>query len=319
MGKQLYNNCLCSVIIPTYNRADYLKIAIDSVLAQTYIFFELLILDNCSTDHTANMISSYTDPRIKSIRHQANIGVIPNWYYGMHWAAGEYFSILGDDDYYRPNFLESRVNALNNFPKALAAFSDQEECDAEGNQIQINRLFKYKEQTLIQGQEIFDAIHNKNRIWSIGSGLFRKNPVVVWWDDCVYAGKSFDTALQVQIAMKGTVVVIPDRGLVYRRHSGQDYQSDVFIGHLLSYFEPLFFQDSQRVTAKLVEGAEWALPILVSKYLKNKNYFQARRLLAIGILYCPFSLRYLAHWSILGLPRPLVDIVYRFINWLRNT
>ena len=63
-----------SVIVPTYNRADLLPRAIDSVLAQTYGSYEILIVDDCSSDGTQDVIAGFSDPRIRSFRHGRNEG-----------------------------------------------------------------------------------------------------------------------------------------------------------------------------------------------------------------------------------------------------
>ena len=66
------------VIIPTYNRADYLKMAIDSVLDQTYKNFNLYVLDNCSTDHTSKLLKTYSANQLTYIKNEENIGFIGN-------------------------------------------------------------------------------------------------------------------------------------------------------------------------------------------------------------------------------------------------
>ena len=61
-----------SVIITTHNRADMLPRAVDSVLAQAFQDYEVIIVDDCSTDHTPEMIAKFDDPRIRSLRHEVN-------------------------------------------------------------------------------------------------------------------------------------------------------------------------------------------------------------------------------------------------------
>ena len=99
------------------------------MLDQSYKNFELLILDNCSSDNTQEIIKSFVDPRIKQIRHLANIGFIANWLYGLNWAKDKFYSVLGDDDYHHSNFIESRVNIFKKYHNSWAVFSDHEISD----------------------------------------------------------------------------------------------------------------------------------------------------------------------------------------------
>ena len=68
------NNPNVSVIIPTYNAESFLAETIQSVLGQTYTNFELIIVDDASTDQTSNIIREFDDPRIKFIQHEKNLG-----------------------------------------------------------------------------------------------------------------------------------------------------------------------------------------------------------------------------------------------------
>lgn len=94
-----------SVCIPTFNRHNLLPYAIDSVLQQSYQDFELIICDDGSSDGTPDLMSQYTDSRIKYIRHNKNIGKSNNMRSGFDAAQGEYFIKFDDDDRLTPDFL----------------------------------------------------------------------------------------------------------------------------------------------------------------------------------------------------------------------
>lgn len=102
-----------TVIIPTYNGADFLAAAIDSVLAQTLRDLQLLVLDNASTDDTPALVGGYTDPRIEYRRNAANLGLAGNVELGCGLATGDYVTILGADDLWKPRFLEAAVAVLD--------------------------------------------------------------------------------------------------------------------------------------------------------------------------------------------------------------
>ncbi len=109
-----------SIIIPTYNRADLLPRAIDSVLQQTYDSWELIIIDDGSKDNTRELVSQYTDARIKYI-YQNNAERSAARNNGTKNAIGTYICFLDSDDYYLPERLQGLYNTLQakQFPVAV--------------------------------------------------------------------------------------------------------------------------------------------------------------------------------------------------------
>jgi glycosyltransferase involved in cell wall biosynthesis len=107
------NGPLVTVLLTSYNQGRWLREAIESVLAQTYREWELLLIDNGSTDHSPAIIEEYrAHPRITVVRHDRNRPhtVISNE--GICRARGQYLSFLYSDDYYLPNKLERQVSAF---------------------------------------------------------------------------------------------------------------------------------------------------------------------------------------------------------------
>jgi glycosyltransferase involved in cell wall biosynthesis len=94
-----------SILIPVYNGAKYLAAAIRSVLAQTSTDFELLVLDNASTDDTPAVIASFSDPRLRSFRNDANLGFLGNVEKGWKLSRGELLVDIGSDDIWEPDML----------------------------------------------------------------------------------------------------------------------------------------------------------------------------------------------------------------------
>ncbi|MEH2396474.1 glycosyltransferase family 2 protein [Nostoc sp.] len=101
-----------TVCIPTFNRVHLLPYAIDSVLNQSEQDFELIVCDDGSSDRTPELMSQYTDHRIKYIRHLQNIGKSNNMRSGFDAASGEYFIKFDDDDRLTPDFLASTAAIL---------------------------------------------------------------------------------------------------------------------------------------------------------------------------------------------------------------
>ena len=105
-----------SVIIPTYNRADLLPRAVDSVLSQTYDDYEIIIVDDHSSDNTQDVIAKFSDSRLRSIRHRTNRRQSAAINTGIANAGGEYIAFLDDDDEWLPNKLEGQVAILDSSP-----------------------------------------------------------------------------------------------------------------------------------------------------------------------------------------------------------
>ncbi|PWT85604.1 MAG: glycosyl transferase [Acidobacteria bacterium] len=105
-----------TVILPTHNRASLLPRAINSVLAQTFTDFELLVIDDASNDASAQLIRGFSDPRIIYIRHEVNRGEAESRNTGIRHARGEYIAYLDDDDEWVPIKLDKQVKVLDSSP-----------------------------------------------------------------------------------------------------------------------------------------------------------------------------------------------------------
>lgn len=114
-----------SVIIPTYNSAPLISKAINSVLNQTYQDFEIIIIDDGSTDNTAEVIETFKDSRIKYIK-QENAGPAQARNNGIQSAKGEYIAFLDADDTWTPDKLELQLEAFKTYPDVSMVYSGLE-------------------------------------------------------------------------------------------------------------------------------------------------------------------------------------------------
>jgi glycosyltransferase involved in cell wall biosynthesis len=130
-----------SVCIPTYNGAVYLPEAIDSVLAQTFEDFELVVCDDASTDSTPELVQSYDDPRLRYLRFDQNLGQSGNFNRCIEEARGELWTMLSADDRFRPSFLEHAFDALGRHPDAGFFVSAYERIDEDGSPLGVKRVW----------------------------------------------------------------------------------------------------------------------------------------------------------------------------------
>jgi glycosyltransferase involved in cell wall biosynthesis len=102
-----------TVVIPTYNRADVLQRAMDSVLGQTVRDLELVVVDDGSTDDTQGVVESYDDDRVRYVAHETNRGANVARNTGIEAAAGQYVAFLDSDDEWHPRKLEAQLERLH--------------------------------------------------------------------------------------------------------------------------------------------------------------------------------------------------------------
>jgi glycosyltransferase involved in cell wall biosynthesis len=114
-----------TVIIPTYNRAHFIGRAISSVLSQTYSDFELIVVDDGSTDNTAKVVGGFKDHRIVYFKHKSNLGISAARNTALRVSRGQYIAFLDDDDEWLPNKLSDQLDALAKAPSGVGAVYTQ--------------------------------------------------------------------------------------------------------------------------------------------------------------------------------------------------
>ena len=199
---------LVSIIMPTYNCARFIRESIDSVLAQTYTNWELIIVDDSSTDNTAEMIANFNDPRIHYLRNEQNEGAALTRNKALRAAKGRYIAFLDSDDLWHPDKLERQI-----------AFMEQN-----------GYAFTYHEYTEID--------ESSNPIGIYVSGKKHVRPFDMYcccWPGClsvVYDAKNIgliqipdirknnDSAMWLQAIRKADCYLLPENLAQYRRRTG---------------------------------------------------------------------------------------------------
>ena len=177
---------LVSIITPTYNSEHFISVTIQSVQNQTYSNWELIIIDDCSTDTTAEIINAAikSDARIKLYILTKNEGTGVARNYGVDKAKGSYISFLDSDDLWMPNKLERQLDFMNQ-NKLLFTFSFYECIDEKGNTLNIRReapnLTTYKKLFFCNYIGNSTAIYNAKMLGKIPINQIRKRQDWMLW------------------------------------------------------------------------------------------------------------------------------------------
>ena len=167
-----------SVLIPTYNYARFLPEAIESVLAQDFRDFELLIVDDCSTDDTAGVVQPFCarDARVRFSANAANLGMVNNWNHCLEQARGEYIKFLfGDDKLCHPQALGKMIALLERHPSATLAAAARIILDEKSK---VADVYRDVAEGCHNGRKIITAClmeNGKNLVGEPSAVLFRKS------------------------------------------------------------------------------------------------------------------------------------------------
>lgn len=124
-----------SVCIPAYNNAAYIRKTIESILEQDCEDFELVVIDDCSSDNTVGIVETIKDSRIRLVRNEKNLGMTGNWNKCIEEAAGEYVKLVCADDILYEGSLKKEMDALKKNPGVNLVMSDTLLIDMSGKKV----------------------------------------------------------------------------------------------------------------------------------------------------------------------------------------
>lgn len=139
-----------SVVIPNYNHANFLPECIESIITQTRLPDEILIIDDCSTDNSIEVIMQYQrqEPRIRLIRNEKNSGPSFSVNFGANNAKGKYLAICAADDFYLPTFFEKMMDLFKKHPDTALA------CSGYYDFLESERPYDFRDQTFLTDKTI---------------------------------------------------------------------------------------------------------------------------------------------------------------------
>lgn len=162
---------LVSIITPTYNCSKFIGATIESVLSQTYKNFEMIIVDDASTDDTESVVKSYKDRRIKYIKLKTNSGPAVARNTAMEEAKGKYMAFLDSDDLWVPSKLEKQIKFIKK-NKYKIICSDYEQIDEQGNKL--NKIIPCKKKVNYNGVLLSCPVGNSTVFYDVSKlGKFK--------------------------------------------------------------------------------------------------------------------------------------------------
>lgn len=219
-----------SVIVPNYNHSKYISKRIDSILKQVYQNFEIIILDDYSTDNSREIIKEHAqlDDRIKVVFNAKNSGSpFIQWHHGLELASGEYIWIAESDDFSDPQFLLTLVNILDSHPNVGVAYSQSWAVDEGGSIMssytqwtnEIDKL-RWKSSFFNSGRdEIERYFCLKNTIPNASAVVFRKEHTFSSEYEEKTMRLSGDKIFWARILLQSDVAFVSEHYNFFRHHS----------------------------------------------------------------------------------------------------
>jgi glycosyltransferase involved in cell wall biosynthesis len=218
--------------MPVYNGADFIVETLESILAQDYTDFELIISDNASTDATREICESYAsrDPRISYSRLPENLGAARNYNRVFELASGEFFKWAAHDDLLTPRFLSSCVAAFDTGPpEAVLVHPATRVIDEAGRPVigvgddpdrTTELVFSRRlERMLVTPEDVQSILHRCFPVF----GLFRRSALER--SSLIANFPRSDMLLLVQLALIGPFLAIDEELFIYRRHLNNSIMS----------------------------------------------------------------------------------------------
>ena len=220
-----------TVCIPSYNNVRFIAGAIESALCQTLADFELLIIDDCSTDGTLEAASSYAgrDGRIRLLANERNVGMVLNWNRCLEEARGDYVKFLFSDDLLcSPHALERMANVLDENPAVALVSSGRQIIDDESRVVEV--LSSFPDRTLSRGKEIINdclagMLREHNPIGEPSAVMFRRHLAERGFDPRYR--QLVDLEMWFHLLEQGEYAHIAEPLCAFRRHEGQQTRANL--------------------------------------------------------------------------------------------
>lgn len=227
-----------TIAVPTYNRQEYLKQTISSILAQTFQDFNILVFDNHSDYNIAQILSEFKDSRISLLQNPENLGNQKNFYkIYKHKFSSPYVVIFHDDDFMHPELLEQEIKVLESLPDAIFAASSLKFIHRRQNIANFSKLRRIPPQVCQSPAELARIIFSGQHI-CFDSVMYKSRFLEDMEINFEY-GKWSDRPILLKLAEKGRVVFLNQPLVNYRVHQSQDSRSERLSGESFELLKKL--------------------------------------------------------------------------------
>lgn len=257
MSASRRSTAVVAVGMPVYNSARWLPATIESILAQTFRDFVLIISDNASTDATADICARFAaqDPRIRYFRQNENVGVFRNYDTVFELSSSEYFKWASSNDYCHPKFLERCISVLNARPDAALVYPKtllfEDDRDA---------ATPYDDNLDIQDEEPatrFIRVLEQIKLNNVMNGVIRSSVLARTSLNRPHAAS--DLVLVAEIALQGKLVEVP-WPLFYRRMTAETVTALQSKSRRAEFFP-----------SDVVKFPRWKLELAFLRVVRNSN------------------------------------------------
>ncbi|YAF93967.1 MAG: glycosyltransferase family 2 protein [Nodularia sp. CChRGM 3473] len=316
------NEPLVSIVIPTYNRPEYLRQAIASAVQQTYQNIEIIISDNCSPENPQAIVESFQDPRIRFWRQQQNIGMIANQMHAFKMARGKYVASLHDDDMWNEDFLAKLIPPLEANSDLILAFCDQYIIDAHGK-IKDGGTKRnsqsYKRDKLASGvHQPFHKIGLIDKSIATAAACVIRNDLIDWDSIPSEIGGMWDLYLTYLCCISGHgAYYYPEKLTRYRDHEQTDtklsgsrnVEAKIRKAKSEMFCYQIFIEDPRIQEFKTYFQQKWleSNTTLGIGLLRNRQIISARSYLWQALSQQKFNLRTIAALTLSFIPKLLAN------------
>lgn len=223
-----------SIGLPVYNGARYLAETLESILAQTYTNFELIISDNASTDETEAICRSFAarDERIRYHRNAANLGLSKNYTRAFELSSGEYFRWATYDDLIAPEYLAKCVAVLDSDPSVVLVHSRSSRIDEHGL---VNGQYDYDmDLAAPEPHQRFHDLITVRHSCNESMGLIRSDVLRLTPLQANYVGS--DRTLLAELGLRGRFYIVPE--YLFFRRDHPETGSNIPLDQRANWFDP---------------------------------------------------------------------------------
>ena len=307
---------LITICLTTYNRPNYLKIAIDSIIEQSFEEFALIILDNGSDNRTSELIASYNDSRISYVKNQKNEREFINQ--AFTYSNNKYLMLTHDDDVMNSNFLKNQIKILENDEEIGVLASRINLIDDDGNEL--NRIRpRILQNRLWLEKEFIKEYFFRGDIIPCPTCIFRSD--IISANNLKYnfeVGQAVDLFLLFKINLLDTKIFLTKTPLYnYRIHKNQDSELnrinlEISIRpHIIKLLKRKEEKDLLRHYKK--SSSAIIFHIILNQFLTNKiSLKKFKKLLKHEVFILDLSLnQYSVLWTFVSIFRSIRDLIFK--------